>query len=357
MSDEIRLRRRKELEATPVSNVFIDKYMTDANGEYVKVYLYLLRCINADLSNLSISDIADHFDDTEKDVKRALHYWEKMKLLHLEYSGRKLTSIDLLDIPEEPAEDADTVSLTKSRGRASRPAKETLAPEPEPVAPEPELTADEESLQMLLFVTEKYLGKTLSPTEADKIIYFHDTLGFSPELIEYLVEHSVCAGYKNMRSIEKIALSWHQEGIKTPEEARVHSLTHCKIYSAVVRSFGIQGRSLNSQELSFIGKWTNTYHFSEEIIREACNRTIEFTGQASFKYADCILDRWSKAGVSTLEDIKALDDKHNSKTAAKTASKVKKLPAASNKFNNFSGRNYDYSSLEKQLLGNVTSVN
>lgn len=357
MSDEIRLRRRKELEATPVSNVFIDKYMTDANGEYVKVYLYLLRCINADLSNLSISDIADHFDDTEKDVKRALHYWEKMKLLHLEYSGRKLTSIDLLDIPEEPAEDADTVSLTKSRGRGSRPTKETLAPEPEPVAPEPELTADEESLQMLLFVTEKYLGKTLSPTEADKIIYFHDTLGFSPELIEYLVEHSVCAGYKNMRSIEKIALSWHQEGIKTPEEARVHSLTHCKIYTAVVRSFGIQGRSLNSQELSFISKWTNTYHLSEEIIREACNRTIEFTGQASFKYADCILDRWSKAGVSTLEDIKALDDKHNSKTASKAASKVKKLPAASNKFNNFSGRNYDYSSLEKQLLGNVTSVN
>ena len=171
MSEEIRLRRRKEQEATPVSNVFIDKYMTDANGDYVKVYLYLLRCINADLSNLSISDIADHFDDTEKDVKRALQYWEKMKLLHLEYSGRKLTSIDLLDIPEEPAEEADRVSLTKSRGRNSRPAKERLAPEPE-------LTADEESLQMLLFVTEKYLGKTLSPTEADKIIYFHDTLGF-----------------------------------------------------------------------------------------------------------------------------------------------------------------------------------
>ena len=87
MSEEIRLRRRKEQEATPVSNVFIDKYMTDANGEYVKVYLYLLRCINADLSNLSISDMADHFDDTEKDVKRAQQYWEKMKLLHLEYSG------------------------------------------------------------------------------------------------------------------------------------------------------------------------------------------------------------------------------------------------------------------------------
>ena len=29
--------------ATLVANEFIDRYMADANGEYVKVYLYLLR--------------------------------------------------------------------------------------------------------------------------------------------------------------------------------------------------------------------------------------------------------------------------------------------------------------------------
>lgn len=341
MSEDVRLRRRIDNSATPVSNVFIDKYMTDANGEYVKVYLYLLRCINADLSNLSISDIADHFDTTEKDVKRALQYWEKMKILHLEYTGKKLTSIDVLDIPEEPEEAADTVLLTKAASSSN--VTDFKSP-----------LADEEELQMLLFVTEKYLGKTLSPTETDKIIYFRDTLRFSSELIEYLIEYCVSSGYKNMRSIEKIALSWHEEGITTSEEARTHTITHSKVYACVVRSFGISGRMLNSTELSFISRWTGAFHFSEEIIREACNRTIEFTGQASFKYADCILDRWFKEGVTSFDDIKALDDKHtSSKAAAKNTVKVKKISNDRNRFNNFSQRNYDYNNLEKQLLGNV----
>ncbi|MBR5336820.1 MAG: DnaD domain protein [Lachnospiraceae bacterium] len=354
MSEDVKLRRRNESAATPVSNIFIDKYMTDANGEYVKVYLYLLRCINADLSNLSISDIADHFETTEKDVKRALQYWEKMKLLNLEYTGKKLTSIDLLDIREEEEMLQDTVQLKKKTVSRTK-------SEPSNISEFRTSSADEEELQMLLFVTEKYLGKTLSPTEIDKIIYFRDSLQFSSELIEYLIEHCVSAGYKNMRSIEKIALSWHEEGISTPDEARTHSLTHSKVYAAIVHSLGISGRMLNSSELGFVSKWINSYHFNEDIIREACNRTIEFTGQASFKYADCILDRWAKAGVTALDDIKVLDEKHNvSKTTAKNTAnttKVKKISGDRNRFNNFSQRDYDYNSLEKQLLGNVGNGN
>ena len=46
--------------ATSVSNIFIDEYMSDANGEFVKIYLYLLRLMNAPDSAFSISSIAVH---------------------------------------------------------------------------------------------------------------------------------------------------------------------------------------------------------------------------------------------------------------------------------------------------------
>ena len=62
---------------TCVPNVFIDRYMVHASGEFVKIYLYLLRCINGNKSELSISKMADKFEHTEKDIKRALCYWEK----------------------------------------------------------------------------------------------------------------------------------------------------------------------------------------------------------------------------------------------------------------------------------------
>ena len=44
-----------------VPRVFIDTYMADANGEFVKVYLFLLRCMGSSgTSDCSISAIADH---------------------------------------------------------------------------------------------------------------------------------------------------------------------------------------------------------------------------------------------------------------------------------------------------------
>ena len=63
---------------TAVSNTFIDEYMGTASGEYVKVYLYLLR---HEGENIEIPDIADALNHTEADVRRALAYWERTGVL------------------------------------------------------------------------------------------------------------------------------------------------------------------------------------------------------------------------------------------------------------------------------------
>ena len=85
--------QQNSVDVTVVSNLFIDKYMKDANDAQLKIYLYLLRMMNAGLTT-SVSDIADKFNHTEKDVMRSLKYWEKNQLLSLEYDeGRSLTGI------------------------------------------------------------------------------------------------------------------------------------------------------------------------------------------------------------------------------------------------------------------------
>ena len=57
---------------TAVSDLFIDEYVPSANGDFVKVYLYLLRLLTRKNSSLSISSLADTFNQTENDVMRAL---------------------------------------------------------------------------------------------------------------------------------------------------------------------------------------------------------------------------------------------------------------------------------------------
>ena len=68
---------------TVIPNTFFDEYLPRANGEFLKIYLYLLRSSDTD-RELSLSVIADIFNHTESDVKRALTYWEKKKLLQIE---------------------------------------------------------------------------------------------------------------------------------------------------------------------------------------------------------------------------------------------------------------------------------
>ena len=53
-----------------ISNFFIDYYMTSANGEFVKIYLYMIR-LQSIGRPVSIQEIADHFQCTQKDVCRA----------------------------------------------------------------------------------------------------------------------------------------------------------------------------------------------------------------------------------------------------------------------------------------------
>ena len=59
---KITLYNEQPMSATYVPNIFIDEYMTRANGEYVKIYLYLLRSISQPERSFSLSQIADHFD-------------------------------------------------------------------------------------------------------------------------------------------------------------------------------------------------------------------------------------------------------------------------------------------------------
>ena len=72
---------RLALGATPVPDVFIDTYMAGASGEYVKVYLYLLR---HQQEEVSIGQIADALNHTEADVQRALAYWQRAGVLGTE---------------------------------------------------------------------------------------------------------------------------------------------------------------------------------------------------------------------------------------------------------------------------------
>jgi DnaD and phage-associated domain len=348
------LQNKSKQNSTIISNQFIDTHMIKSNGEFVKIYLYLLRCSSdADIS-ISLSLIADTFELTEKDVLRALHYWEKTGLLQLTFqeSPHELTGIGFtvpLPPPEIPAPQSAAIEITATTEVAT-PATNI------PTADRISQLQKKDEIKQLLFVAEQYLGKILSNTEMRTILYFHDTLHLSTDLIEYLIEYCVSKSSKSVRYMETVAHAWSKQKITTIEEAKKHTNLYNKNYFAILNAFGIRGRNPATSELKFMHTWLNDYCFSLELILEACSRTVNQTHQPSFPYADKILAKWKKNDVKHLTDLDILDLQHektkeiNAKNKKNSTSVQNPIANAKNKFNNFHQRTYDYSALEKQLL-------
>lgn len=309
---------------TVVSNEFIDQYMAAANGEYVKVFLYLLRHEREDLDLASIADALNH---TEADVKRALAYWKRTGVLaeddREEADGREEFAPDP-QIPERNRENFEPGARTPERKQEDfEPARRILGRE-ESRLPETgdtyermrRLSGDEE-FSALLYAVQQYLGKTFTQIECEKFAFFYDGLHMSGELLEYLAEYCAGGGHSSIRYIEKVAISWYQAGIRTREEAREYTARFSGDTAAVLKAFGITGRTAGTAEQEFIRRWFKEYGFDKSLVVEACSRTITATGSASFPYADKILKGWSEQQVRTLKDVEALDRKRQQRKAEK----------------------------------------
>ena len=309
---------------TVVSNEFIDQYMAAANGEYVKVFLYLLR---HEREELDMSSIADALNHTEADVKRALTYWKRMGVLaedDREEADRREEREPGARIPERKREEfAPDSQESEQKQEDFEPARRKLGREDSRL-PETgdtyermrRLSRDEE-FSALLYAVQQYLGKTFTQIECEKFAFFYDGLHMSGELLEYLAEYCAGGGHSSIRYIEKVAISWYQAGIRTREEAREYTARFSGDTAAVLKAFGITGRTAGTAEQDFIRRWFKEYGFDKSLVVEACSRTITATGSASFPYADKILKGWSEQQVRTLKDVEALDRKRQQRKAEK----------------------------------------
>lgn len=409
MSDKITLLYNVQNEVTVLPNKFIDEYMIKADGEYVKIYLLILRLQGMGLP-VDVERIADHLELTRKDVLRALSYWEKAGILRTGSATAEVATTMAGTEETTAAETAGTIGNAMTAGAASTsgntmtaeaagttgnamgtgvagtttstgmsrqtgaspsptitpvPDKNTLSPT------EVQASMTNKDLERTIYMAETYIGRPFSTTELNSFCYINDQLHFSSDLLEYLIEYCVTRGKKSVRYIESVAINWYQQGITTVKEAKEQSTLYSQNVFPIMKAFGISNRDPGSAELDYIKKW-NSLGLGTDIIIEACSRTLLATHQASFPYANKILEDWKRLGVRNTSDIKHLDDKHRSTASATSESTssasgsaagyaqgqprkgntgaAARKSTATNQFHNFEQRTYDFNDLESRLL-------
>ncbi len=339
---------------TCVSNTFIDHYMTDANGEYVKIYLYLLRCLGNPDVDFSISAIAQKLGHTDLDVKRALQYWEARNLLRLEYDwNQQLVGICLVDgslnTLQMQSHPQTTVMPSAATFQVRVPASAQSKAQKQYTPAEVVSFGNNKEIKDLMMLAQCYSQKQLTQNDMNTIIFWYDGLSMSPALIEFLINHCASNGHTSLSYMNKIALSWADQGISTLEEAEADVLIHSDAYRAVVSNLGQVNRGLNPTELQFLNTWVHSFGFSPELIGEACSRATLRGTSSPVKYANRILEGWHKDHVKTMDDVAALDQQYANSIAVKKTVSLSKGAAA--KVHNFDERtDTDWDALELKLL-------
>ena len=224
---DIQFQEGMQADITCVPNAFIDELLGEANGEYVRVYLYLLRHCS---TNIKLHIVADELNLTDHDVMRAVSYWEKKGIFQ-----EGVTKLAEEELRNEEAARQSEARLEMKREQHYRKTsffdeknRDDLFSSGEKnrddlsFSGEKRREIDEEMFEGILYVAKHLLPGGVSRSHVQKLEYMVEYLAMDAELIEFLLDY--CAGLQKTapRYMEQVALDWHAQGIRTVKQAQEH---------------------------------------------------------------------------------------------------------------------------------------
>lgn len=321
---------------------FVTDYMPKALSGYLKVYIYLF-ALSTDKTHapLSLEETSSQLDMLYSEVLQALYYWNDKKVL--KFNALSEEEFELEFYLEKP-----TVSSFDTPKKS--PLAKTIISQSRPEYRTEEINLylqDSPAITELFKISEQYLGRLLTITDQKILFSLYDWLHMPFDLIEFLIEHCASNNHRAIHYIEKVAISWVDEGITTLEKAK-EKVALDKRYFKILSALGASKSNITPAEKACIDKWLVTYQFNIDIILEACKRTVMQTNKPSLNYADSILTSWYNDKIKTLDDILVVDKAYESKQAisAKDSSVVKR-PNKTAKFTNIYSHNWNFEELEK----------
>lgn len=307
----------------------VDKDLKLASAYQLKVLLYILRFSQVELTE---EEIGQQLNMHPSDVKDSIRFWVDLGLIVSDGSTiQPKPKGDML--AEKTISHPDTDVQAGEQTVASVPAADvTPGPEQKTEAPKPRAMsrpqrpdsffvarrlAEDGELATLMDEAQVILGKPLSSGDTATLVMLRDTDGLPVDVLIMLMQYCVSINKGNMRTVERIGISWASEGIVTLESAenkikQIKESTNA--WGKVSSVFGIKNiGSPTKKQLGYAVKWLLEWKFSSEMLREAYERCVDTKGEVNLTYIDGILKRWKADSVYSLSDVQKKDSKRKQK--------------------------------------------
>jgi len=257
--------RVDDLGVTVIENTFINHYLPNASGDYVKVYLYTLKCAgNGRNFTLTDSEIASSLRLTEQDVKNAWKYWEDEHVITISETAGVRT-IRFENLASILFGGKKVVSQEKS---IENPATENM-----------------------LLEIESKISRMLAHNEKDRILSWVDEYNISPQSVVLMIEDCLKREKRSLQYWDSIARTFFDEGITTYDQAWNFFESRdirWQQYKDIMSYLGLY-HTASEPEKKLMNKWLDEYKLDMESIKKACDETVG-ANKPSLKYLDAIIE-------------------------------------------------------------------
>ncbi len=267
---------------TDVENVYINEYMTEAPGEYVKAYLYGLFCSEhgMELKSALMAEVL-HMDEDR--LREAWEYWERMNVVAIEEEDDDYTVV-FLSLREQ------LFSGEQGVERAIEMSDEVID--------------EDEEFKRLTEVAEDMLGRPLNGRELQEIGSWTNELGVPAEVIREAFDYCIEIGKPSINYISKVILAWAKEGLTDREMVKEYlekNFERQGIYRRILNSLGLK-RNVTEAEKRLVDSWLDDMKFSLERILEACEKA-GFTQSPNLRYVNKVLENWKQEADTWGRDV------------------------------------------------------
>ena len=286
-----------------VPNALVDRYIKEADGDQIKVMLWLLRHNGRPYAP---EDLAAALGMTAQRAETAVDFWKKSGLICSED-----TALDTTFTPNRTEEAAPQQPVSPAPAQPPhRPTapKRMLRPDGLYISERVESSPE---IRRLVEEAQSVLGKTLSPALSGTLIQAHEDYGLPCEVILMLVAYANKIGRANTNYIEATVRNWADSNILSiaAAEEKLRELDETSMaWKRCENAFGITSRRAPSKnESQFAHRWVYEWGMPDELLNEAYNRCVDNTGKVNMKYINAILESWHNEGIHTLKE--AVDEK------------------------------------------------
>jgi len=271
-----------------LSKDFIFNHMPYADGEFVKVYIYLKYLMQLPQTLFDIDRVARDLNLLESDVLKAIQFWNERKILKLEKDN----------------EENIIISFNQENVKS-----EHKSPYIPPVYSTEDIShfyETDEKFKFLIDFAQKSYCKTFNKFDVDILLEIYDWLKLPVEVICILIKYlTVTKNNRNMKYLEQIAISWKELNIDTVEKAEEYINSQedkTKIKRLVLQNLGVYNRAPTKIEDEIMNTWINDWKFSPDVILYACNFTKN-VNNPTVNYVNGILKKWYEQGLKDIESI------------------------------------------------------